>query len=52
MNDRITITIDRNVYQKLKRKGFFGETYSQLVSRLLELVESASSLEVKDVKNG
>jgi predicted CopG family antitoxin len=52
MNERITITIDRNVYQKLKRKGFFGETYSQLVSRLLELAEAGSSLEVRDAKNG
>jgi predicted CopG family antitoxin len=51
MNERITITIDRNVYQKLKRKGIFGETYSQLVSRLLELAEGCSSLEVKDAKN-
>jgi predicted CopG family antitoxin len=51
MNERITITIDRNVYQKLKRKGFFGETYSQLVSRLLELADGRSSLEVKDAKN-
>lgn len=40
MNDRTTITIDKKVYQKLKEKGRFGETYTQLISRLIDLADS------------
>jgi predicted CopG family antitoxin len=40
MNDRTTITIDKKVYQKLREKGRFGETYTQLISRLIDLAET------------
>ena len=40
MNDRTTITIDKKVYQKLREKGKFGETYTQLISRLIDLVDT------------
>ena len=40
MNDRITITIDRRVHQKLKQNGKFGETYSELLSRMIESLDS------------
>ena len=40
MNDRITITIHRNVYEKLKKQGSFGETYSELISRLIKIADS------------
>jgi predicted CopG family antitoxin len=36
MNDKTTITIDKKIYQKLREKGRFGETYTQLISRLIE----------------
>ena len=42
MNDRITITINRDAYNKLKKKGFFGETYSELILRLINIVDSIS----------
>jgi len=40
LKERITVTIDKDVYKRLKEKGFFGETYSQLISRLIDLVET------------
>jgi hypothetical protein len=40
MNDRITITIDKKVYQKLREKGKFGETYTQLISRLIDVEDT------------
>ncbi|MGH9981221.1 MAG: hypothetical protein ACRD6U_06685 [Nitrososphaeraceae archaeon] len=40
MNERTTITIDRSVYDKLKKKGCFGETYNDLILRLLEDADS------------
>lgn len=42
MNERITITIKREVYNKLKKKGSFGETYSELILRLIKTVDSIS----------
>jgi predicted CopG family antitoxin len=47
MNDRVTITIDREIYRKLKERGIFGETYNQLILRLVRLDEVHGSLEVK-----
>lgn len=40
MNARHTITINHQTYQKLKNKGTFGESYSELISRLADLAES------------
>jgi predicted CopG family antitoxin len=40
MRARHTITINHQAYQKLKSKGMFGESYSELISRLAELAES------------
>jgi predicted CopG family antitoxin len=48
MKDRITITIGRDVYQKLKQRGVFGETYSQLILRLVESAEASGSLEHRE----
>ena len=42
MNERITITINREVYDKLKKKGSFGETYSELILRLIKIADSIS----------
>lgn len=40
MKERHTITINRDVYLKLKRTGFFNETYSQLISRLVDIADN------------
>jgi predicted CopG family antitoxin len=41
MNSRHTITINRDVYQRLKKIGFFNETYSQLISRLVDIADNS-----------
>jgi hypothetical protein len=42
MKSRHTITLNHGAYQKLKSKGVFGESYSELISRLADLVETYS----------
>jgi hypothetical protein len=42
MNNRTTITIDKKVHEKLKEQGRFGETYTELISRLID---------INDIKN-
>lgn len=36
MSNRINIGLDHKVYTKLKDKGKFGESFSELVARILE----------------
>jgi predicted CopG family antitoxin len=36
VNARHTITIDDRTYRKLRSKGNFGETYSELISRIIK----------------
>jgi predicted CopG family antitoxin len=36
LDSRTTITIDKEIWQKLREIGRFGETYTQLISRLIE----------------
>lgn len=33
---RHTLTLNEEAFKKLKKKGFFGESYSELVSRLCD----------------
>ena len=33
---RTTISIDAQVYQRLKSQGQFGESFSELISRILQ----------------
>jgi hypothetical protein len=47
MSDRVTITLDREIYNKLKERGIFGETYNQLILRLVGLAELHRSLKVE-----
>jgi predicted CopG family antitoxin len=35
-NARHTITLDDSTYQKLRSKGNFGESYAEVISRLIE----------------
>ncbi len=39
MNARHTISIHNNVYSRLVKKGKFGESFTELISRLLDFVE-------------
>jgi predicted CopG family antitoxin len=43
MNHRNTITIRHQVYERLKRHGIFGESFSNLISRLLDELEGGSN---------
>ena len=36
MNERHTITLSGDAYLKLKSRGEFGESYSDLISRLID----------------
>jgi predicted CopG family antitoxin len=40
MTERHTITINHNAFVKLKSEGQFGETYSDLICRLVERGDS------------
>jgi hypothetical protein len=46
-SNRHTITIDHSTFMRLKNKGHFNETYSQLITRLLDKFESVNG-ESKD----
>jgi predicted CopG family antitoxin len=39
MHKRITVGLRDDVYTRLKEKGKFGESFSDLVSRLLNVLE-------------
>jgi predicted CopG family antitoxin len=39
ISERTTITLDNNVYSRLKKQGTFGESFSSLVSRILDQIE-------------
>jgi hypothetical protein len=41
MNSRHTINLNGLAYNRLKKFGTFGETYSELIVRLLELAEAS-----------
>jgi predicted CopG family antitoxin len=40
MMDRHTITINQRAFEKLKGKGLFGESYSELIIRLIKTAET------------
>jgi predicted CopG family antitoxin len=42
MHSRHTITINDETYHKLKQKGIFNESYSELISRLVDIAESTT----------
>jgi predicted CopG family antitoxin len=42
MSKRHTVSITEEVYKKLKHEGRFGETYSELVARLIDKSEKSS----------
>ena len=53
-NKRCTISLDPKVYLRLKDEGIFGESFSELVGRLLDLLKEKKGLEQegKAVTNG
>jgi predicted CopG family antitoxin len=50
-NKRCTISLDPKVYLRLKDEGIFGESFSELVGRLLDLLKQKKGLE-QEVTNG
>ena len=44
MMDRHTITINQSAFEKLKGKGLFGESYSDLILRIIRVAESEELL--------
>jgi predicted CopG family antitoxin len=40
LNKRCTIFINYNVYARLRSQGKFGESFSSVVSRLLDIAEN------------
>jgi hypothetical protein len=52
MSSRHTKTLNEEAYLKMKSKGVFGESYSELVTRLADLAEtSIQSSEKQELKN-
>jgi hypothetical protein len=47
-SNRHTITLDHSTFMRLKSKGRFGESYSQLITRLLDKFENLDC-ESKDI---
>jgi predicted CopG family antitoxin len=45
INKRCTISVDWEIYLRLKELGIFGESFSELVGRLLDLLEERKELE-------
>jgi predicted CopG family antitoxin len=54
MNSRHTITLNHVAYQKLRSKGVFGESYSELISRLADLAETSNQSQAlkQELENG
>jgi predicted CopG family antitoxin len=50
MSKRHTVTVNEETYRKLQRCGTFNESYSQLISRLVDLAEYARRLESAEFK--
>jgi predicted CopG family antitoxin len=40
MHKRITVGLRQDVYARLKNKGRFGESFSELVSRLIDELDN------------
>ncbi len=49
MHKRINICLDYEVYAKLKDKGRFGESFSELVSRIIDEADKMD-LKTKSLK--
>ncbi|GEM_PF-5180399 len=45
---RHTITIDERTFQKLRGVGTFGESYSDLILRLVESVSSEPGVNIEE----
>jgi Putative antitoxin len=42
---RTTISVDAKVYQRLKSQGQFGESFSELISRILEEINNKRNMD-------
>lgn len=45
MTERHTITLTNEVFQKLHKKGKFGESYSKLLLRLINTIDMKGQIE-------
>ena len=46
---RCTILLKEDIYQRLKTKGKFGESFSELICRLLDEIDFSKNSEVTTV---
>lgn len=42
MHKRINICVDHKVYAKLKDRGKFGESFSELISRIMDMADKTN----------
>lgn len=52
MHSRINVALTQGTYNKLKEKGKFGESFSALVSRLLDELDKDGLLKGDGVQSG
>lgn len=48
MSKRHTITVNNEVFQKLKQKGTFGESYNKLISRLIDCINDLEGASIRN----
>ncbi|HEY7111098.1 MAG TPA: hypothetical protein VH415_16850 [Nitrososphaeraceae archaeon] len=48
MSKRHTVSITSNVYTRLRNHGHFGESFNDLVSRLVDEIEELKEAELKE----
>jgi hypothetical protein len=46
-SERHTLTINHKTFLRLKKKGFFGESFSELITRILDELENGNSMQEK-----
>jgi predicted CopG family antitoxin len=46
--NRTTISLSKENYEKLSRLGFAGESFNELISRLIDLALEANKREVEE----
>ena len=44
---RITVSLEGQVYERLAKRGHFGESFSQIVARLLDDLEASNGGDTK-----
>lgn len=47
MHNRKNVNIDGDTYERLKKRGEFGESFDELINRLLDLLEKYEKQQLK-----